>query len=523
MGCESCSSSKDGVPAGCNNNGSCRTGCGNMLDVYDWLSNIYYVDDVVRHPLVEVRFKGTRKGFFRNVNNLVIEIGQKVVVETAMGGHDVGEVSLVGPLIKVQMKKYSIPENSSEIRKVYRVANDHDLDRWREAKAREYVTQMKSREYARQLGLQMKISDVEFQGDNSKATFYYTADGRVDFRELIKIFAKNFRIKVEMRQIGLRQEAGRLGGIGSCGRELCCSTWLTDFNSVPTTAARYQNLFLNPLKLSGQCGRLKCCLNYELDTYMEALEDFPDENVVLNTTNGRARVVKTDILKGIMFFILEEDPTHKFMPIDVQDVKEMIEQQNDGKKVVFEDFEDAVIEEAPVAKEIAISGDIVADDLDRFDKKKKPKNKRRNQNKNKGKRPQAGGNREGEGQKGPENRNNRGGDKNRDNRPRGEKQGNKPRNERKDGKPGAERQQDGKPRAERQQNKPRGERKDRPQGERSPKPRRDKQGEPGNRPQGNRKPNTEGEQKQDRPKNRNNRNRKPKKEGGNSPKEGSNE
>lgn len=536
MGCGSCSSSKDGVPAGCNNNGSCRTGCGNMLDVYDWLSNVYYVDDVVRHPLVEVRFKGTRKGFFRNVNNLVIEIGQKVVVETAMGGHDVGEVSLVGPLIKVQMKKYNIPENSSEIRKVYRVATKNDLDRWREAKAREYVTQMKSREYARQLGLQMKISDVEFQGDNSKATFYYTADGRVDFRELIKIFAKNFRIKVEMRQIGLRQEAGRLGGIGSCGRELCCSTWLTDFNSVPTTAARYQNLFLNPLKLSGQCGRLKCCLNFELDTYMEALEEFPDENVVLYTTSGKARVVKTDILKGVMFFILEEDPTHKFMPIDVQDVKDMMEQQKAGNKVNFEDFEDFVIEEAPVAdKEIAISGDIIADDLDRFDKKKKPKNKRRNQNKNRNKRPQSGGGKEGEKRDGKKDDRNRKSDK----KPRGERQGQDNRNrngEKQDGKPraeqqGAKKQQGNKPRGERS-GKPRGERRDnRPQGERGQKPRGERQNKPkaeqgDKRPQNSRKPGGDGgnEQKQERPKNnRNNRNRKPKKEGGAPPKPSGNE
>lgn len=558
MGCGSCSSSKDGIPAGCNNNGSCATGCGNMLDVYDWLSNVYYVDDVVRHPLIEVRFKGTRKGFFRNVNNLVIEIGQKVVVETAMGGHDVGEVSLVGPLIKVQMKKYNIPENSSEIRKVYRVTTDNDLERWREAKAREYITQMKSREYARQLGLQMKISDVEFQGDNSKATFYYTADGRVDFRELIKIFAKNFRIKVEMRQIGLRQEAGRLGGIGSCGRELCCSTWLTDFNSVPTTAARYQNLFLNPLKLSGQCGRLKCCLNFELDTYMEALEEFPDENVVLHTTNGKARVVKTDILKGIMFFILEEDPTHKFMPVDVQDVKEMIEQQKAGKKVVFEEFEEYVIEEAPVAdKQIAISGDIVADDLDRFDKRNKPKGKRRSPAKGRGKRPQSSNPREGE--KGeardsntadrrpradrPDNRNKgprpeskprseRQGDKPQTDKPRGERPaGGKPRGER-PSKPRGERN-DSRPQGERKERRPQGERKDaRPEGERSQKPRPERQSRPkgekrSGRPQNSGKPEGENkggaEAKPDRSRNRNNRSRKPKNEGGAPPKESGNE
>jgi cell fate regulator YaaT (PSP1 superfamily) len=396
MACGSCSSTKDGIPAGCNNNGSCRTGCGNMLDVYDWLSNVYYVDDVVRHPLIEVRFKGTRKSFYRNTNNLALEIGQKVVVETHMGGHDVGEISLVGPLVKVQMKKYHIKEDSQDLKKVYRVATEKDIEKYREAKGREYVTMMKSREYARQLNLQMKISDVEFQGDNTKATFYYTADGRVDFRELIKVFAKNFKIKVEMRQIGLRQEAGRLGGIGSCGRELCCSTWLTDFNSVPTTAARYQNLFLNPLKLSGQCGRLKCCLNYELDTYLEALEDFPDENVFLNTANGRAKVVKTDILKKVMYFIVEGDPTNKFIPLDVEDVKELVEKQKAGELAVIEDIEEFSLEEEPVVKEVSISGDIMADDLDRFEKKNKPAKKKKKRNPN-----QRNNNRNNQRNKGP--------------------------------------------------------------------------------------------------------------------------
>lgn len=351
-----------------------------MLDVYDWLSNVYYIDDEIRHPLIEVRFKGTRKGFYRNTNNLAIEIGQKIVVEAQMGGHDVGVVSLVGPLVKVQMKKYRIKEDSEDIKKVYRLATENDIEKWQDAKAREYVTMMKSRDYARDLRLQMKISDVEFQGDNTKATFYYTADGRVDFRELIKIFAKNFKIKVEMRQIGLRQEAGRLGGIGSCGRELCCSTWLTDFNTVPTTAARYQNLFLNPLKLSGQCGRLKCCLNYELDTYLEALEDFPDDNVTLKTAKGRARVVKTDILRKVMFFVVDDDPTSRFIPLDVADVKDLVEQQKQGKLAVIEDIEEYSVVEEKVA-EIAISGDIMADDLDRFDRKKTNTKKRRPNNK----------------------------------------------------------------------------------------------------------------------------------------------
>jgi cell fate regulator YaaT (PSP1 superfamily) len=348
-----------------------------MLDVYDWLSNVYYVDDPVRHPFVEVRFKGTRKSFYKNPSNIALEIGQKVVVESAMGGHDVGVVSLVGPLVKLQMKRYGVQENANGIQKIYRVCTQNDLERYREAKAREYVTMMQSRDYARDLRLQMKISDVEFQGDNTKATFYYTAEGRVDFRELIKVFAKNFKIKVEMRQIGLRQEAGRLGGIGSCGRELCCSTWLTEFNNVPTTAARYQNLFLNPLKLSGQCGRLKCCLNYELDTYVEALENFPDDNIKLVTAKGVAKVVKTDVLKGLMYFVVQDDTVGKFIPLHVDDVKDLLERQKSGDLPTIEDIEEYSSEEEPEEKEVSISGDISADALDRFDSKFKKNKKKR--------------------------------------------------------------------------------------------------------------------------------------------------
>ena len=364
-----------------------------MLDVYDWLSNIYFEDDVVRHQIAEVRFKGTRKAFYRNVNNLALEIGQKVVVETTMGGYDVGEISLVGPLVKLQLKKYKVSENSEDIRKIYRVASDMDMDTWREAKGREYVTMMRSREFAIGLNLRMKISDVEYQGDNTKAIFYYTAEGRVDFRELIKVFAKNFKIKVEMRQIGLRQEAGRLGGIGSCGRELCCSTWLTDFHSVSTTAARYQNLFLNPLKLSGQCGRLKCCLNFELDTYLEALEKFPKESTIqLHTAKGLARSVKTDILKGVMFFVLQDDPTNKFIPLDIEDVKDLLAKQKRGEGGKIEDLEEFSVEEEPLEKEVSISGDIMADDLNRFEKKLKTnkRKKRRPNQQGRGQKSQAG-------------------------------------------------------------------------------------------------------------------------------------
>ena len=376
MGCESCASNTNGgAPAGCRSNGACTKGCGNILDVYDWLANVYYVDESVRHQLVEVRFKGTRKGFYRNVHDLPLDMGQAVVVEAAMGGHDVGHVSLIGPLVKVQMKKYGIAEDSEEIRKIYRLTTPKDIEKWEESKSREYTTMMKSRVYARELGLEMKISDVEFQGDNTKATFYYTADGRVDFRELIKVYARNFKIKVEMRQIGLRQEAGRLGGIGSCGRELCCSTWLTDFTSVPTTAARYQNLFLNPLKLSGQCGRLKCCLNYELDTYMEALEDFPDQDIVLKTAKGEARSVKTDILKRVMYFVYSDDPANRFYAMDVKDVKALIEQNKTGD--VIEEIDDYILEDAPKKVDVEFSGNVIEDDLDRFEKKEKKQKRRR--------------------------------------------------------------------------------------------------------------------------------------------------
>lgn len=380
MGCESCSNGSAN-PAGCNNNGWCQNGsCGNILDVYDWLSNVYYIDEVVRHELVEVRFKGTRKAFFRNVHNLQLENGQAVVVESTMGGFDVGHISLVGPLVKVQMKKYNVREDSQDIKKIYRVASQADIEKWEDAKEREYTTMMKARTFAIELGLAMKISDVEYQGDCTKATFYYTADGRVDFRELIKVFARNFKVKVEMRQIGLRQEAGRLGGIGSCGRELCCSTWLTDFNSVPTTAARYQNLFLNPLKLSGQCGRLKCCLNYELDTYLEALEGFPNQDMILKTAKGDARCVKTDILKGVMFFVYREDPTGKFYSLDIEDVKQLEAQMKKGE--IIEEIESFAIEEEKDEKEIEFMDTVGEDDVNRFERQERKKKKKRPNKKN---------------------------------------------------------------------------------------------------------------------------------------------
>ncbi len=400
MGCASCGTNKEGgLPTGCKNNGWCKsgTGCGSILDVHDWLSNVYYIDGVVRHPIVEVKFKGTRKEYFRNAGMFDLEIGDPVVVESSTGGWDMGYVSLTGELVKLQMKKYRIDEDSQQMKKIIRKATESDEKKAIEAKDMEQETMMQARRFAMALGLVMKISDVEYQGDKSKATFFYTAEGRVDFRELIKQYAKEFRIKIEMRQIGLRQEAGRLGGIGSCGRELCCSTWLTDFHSVPTTAARYQNLFLNPLKLSGQCGRLKCCLNYELDTYLEALEEFPDENTVLKTERGLARVEKIDILKRIMWLKYDDKAATKFYPLDIKTVKHVINLNKEGK---FPPDLDEFQASSEMVEETQDFKDVVGEErLDRFDrqkKKKRPNNNRREgnspSNNNRGNNPAQGNN-----------------------------------------------------------------------------------------------------------------------------------
>jgi cell fate regulator YaaT (PSP1 superfamily) len=291
MGC-SCGSTKDGKVSGCNNNGACGTGGCNKMNVFDWLSNMDMpVED--KYDVVEVRFKNGRKEFFRNSDRLILTTGDAVVVEVP-NGHHIGHVSLQGELVRLQLQKKKVADDA-EIKKIYRIAHQKDLEKFEEVKKRELPTLYRTREILRDLKLEMKLSDIEFQADNSKATFFYSADDRVDFRELIKILASEFKIRVEMRQISLRQEAGRLGGIGVCGRELCCSTWLSEFKNVATSAARYQNLSLNPSKLSGQCGRLKCCLNYELETYIEALENIPKIEAPLLTEKGEAILQKTDI------------------------------------------------------------------------------------------------------------------------------------------------------------------------------------------------------------------------------------
>lgn len=379
MGCSSgCGTVKNGVPAGCNNNGSCGTadGC-NKLTVFDWLGNMSLPAGQNPFDIVEVRFKNSRKEFFRNVNNLSLSVGEPIAVE-ATSGHDIGMVSLTGELVKLQLKKKNISFDSDEIRKVYRKAKQADIDKWKEAQSLEVNTMYRARTIALKLGLEMKLSDVEYQGDKSKAIFYYTADARVDFRELIKVLADEFKVRIEMRQIGARQEASRLGGIGSCGRELCCSTWLTDFRTVNTSAARYQQLSLNPLKLAGQCGKLKCCLNYELDSYVDALKEFPDmEGKKLITKKGDAFLQKTDIFKRMMWFSYRGEPG-VFIPMHVATVHSILEANHKGE------IPEALIPSVKAVEKILnvepnFENLVGQDSLTRFDRKGgggKPRNQR---------------------------------------------------------------------------------------------------------------------------------------------------
>ena len=305
MACASCTST-DGTPRGCKSNGTCGTDSCNKLTVFDWLANMQLPGGEQACDLVEIRFKNSRKEYFRNEAKLPLKIGDLVATQ-AQSGHDIGMVTLTGELVRFQLRKKKIKEDSEDILKVYRMATQNDIDKWQTARDREAEVQKRAREMAIFLRLEMKISDVEFQGDGSKATFYYTAENRVDFRQLIKDMAQAFSIRIEMRQIGLRQEASRLGGIGSCGRELCCSTWLTDFRTVSTAAARYQQLSLNPQKLAGQCGKLKCCLNFELDAYRKALKSFPKIDAKLHTEKGIAVCQKIDIFKGHMWYAYKGD------------------------------------------------------------------------------------------------------------------------------------------------------------------------------------------------------------------------
>ncbi|EIJ38408.1 PSP1 domain-containing protein [Galbibacter orientalis] len=385
MGCSSCSTGKDGQPRGCKNNGTCGTDGCNKLTVFDWLSNMSLPNGHEPFDCVEVRFKNSRKEFFRNKENLTLSIGDVVATESSPG-HDVGVVTLVGELVKVQMKKKKVDFKDENLPKIYRKASQKDIDIWQAARDREAAVQKKSRELAISLQLQMKISDVEFQGDGSKATFYYTAEERVDFRQLIKDMARAFSTRIEMRQIGYRQEAARLGGIGSCGRELCCSTWLTDFRSVNTASARYQQLSLNPQKLAGQCGKLKCCLNYELDAYLDALNDFPSQEQRLKTEKGEAVCQKIDIFKQLMWFCYEGQWANWFV-LTTDQVREIISLNK--KKQPVAGLEEYALDLTADTK-TEFENVVGQDSLTRFDKPKaskgRSKNKKRRTNNNRRKR-----------------------------------------------------------------------------------------------------------------------------------------
>ncbi len=329
MGCSGCSTSGSGKVGGCGSSGGCSTGGCNRLNTFDWLTTLD-IDDASTFELAEITFRnGSRKEFFRNQPGTRATSGDYVLVESD-NGYDIGKISLCGELARLQMKKKAI-KSDGVFRNVIRKANERDLEKLKEIRSYEKPTMIQARAISKTLNIDMKVGDVEFQGDGRKATFYYTAEGRIDFRELIRHFAKDFRVKIEMRQIGVRQESAKIGGIGSCGRELCCSTWLTDFKSVSTVAARYQNLAINQSKLSGQCGRLKCCLNYELDTYMEALEQFPQNAERIRTAGGVATLVKTDIFKGLLFYGYDSDKSNKTYALEPAQVRSMQEMLSKGQ------------------------------------------------------------------------------------------------------------------------------------------------------------------------------------------------
>ncbi len=392
MGCANCSSNTaDGLPKGCKNNGSCSNGGCNKLPVFDWLSNMQLPESQRVYDIVEVRFKNGRKSFYRNFHDLTLQPGDVVATEGSPG-HDVGIVTLTGELVKLQVERKNFRVDN-DMRKVLRKASQKDIDTWQIARGQEDQTMLRSREIAITLGLKMKISDVEYQGDRSKATFYYTAEERVDFRELIKKLADEFKIRIEMRQIGARQEAARVGGIGSCGRELCCTTWLHDFRTVSTNAARYQQLSINPQKLAGQCGKLKCCLNYELDSYMEAFKEFPNTELKLRTKAGEAVHFKTDIFKRLMWYVPKTEKGG-FNPIalSLDRVLEIVEMNKRGKEP--EDLKDFAqvfeVEKAPGYDNV-----VGQDSLTRFDRKKGARKSGRGRRKPEGRandnRQQAGG------------------------------------------------------------------------------------------------------------------------------------
>ena len=361
------------VGDGCSR-GLCRRGCGRQdrqLNTYDWLADV--PGNAESTDLVEVQFKNTRKGYYHNVNALDLKKGDVVAVE-ASPGHDIGVVTLTGKLVKLQVKKANL-KSMDDIKRIYRIAKPVDIDKWREAKSREHGTMIQSRQIAKDLNLQMKIGDVEYQGDGNKAIFYYIADERVDFRQLIKVLAETFHVRIEMKQIGARQEAGRIGGTGPCGRELCCATWMKNFVSVSTGAARYQDISLNPQKLAGMCAKLKCCLNYEVDSYIEAGRKLPSREVVLQTIDGDHFLFKTDILAGLVTYSTDKRLAANLVTITAQRALEIVEMNRRGEKPdSLSDSDEPMTENHQV--------DLLAgESLTRFDKAKKKKKQKSRGNK----------------------------------------------------------------------------------------------------------------------------------------------
>ncbi len=415
MACGSCGSGS--TPGGCQSHGSCASGSCNRMNVHDWLANLPFSDPESGCRIVEVSFNnGSRKDYFKNTTNLFFEKGDMIAVE-GVSGFDVGAVNMTGELVRLQLKKNNVREESTDIKKILRIATESDLNKRKETKAREKSVMIRSRAIARQLNLDMKVAEVEIQADGRKATFFYIADDRVDFRELIKIYAGEFKVKVEMKQIGARQEAGKVGGIGSCGRELCCSTWLTDFKSVNTNAARYQNLSINQTKLSGQCGRLKCCLNYELDTYLDALQNFPDDCDMIEVSRSRAFLVKKDIFRNLMWYTMPD--SNKQYPLTIESVQKIKALNRQGIKP--EELETVeVVSKKPVEIEptyVDVVGQISLKSLEKTSRKRRDNERgqqqqpgrqpatRQGQNEQRGER-QPGGNQPNKSQqRQPQNRN----------------------------------------------------------------------------------------------------------------------
>ena len=380
MSCASCANNDNGSPRGCKSNGTCGTDSCNKLTVFDWLGNMEMPSGKSPFSLVEVRFKNSRKGFYNLPEGLAVAVGDPVITEMD-NGYDLGLVTLTGELVRFQMKKKKIAEDSEEISKILRKASQQEIDKWHGLRDKEPQIQKRARELAIGLGLEMKLSDVEFRGDGRKATFYYTADSRVDFRQLIKDMALAFSMRIEMRQIGLREEASRLGGIGSCGRELCCSTWLTDYRSVSTSAARYQQLSLNPLKLAGQCGKLKCCLNYELDAYRSALKTFPKTELKLQTEKGVAVMQKMDIFKEQLWYAYKGEWMN-WHQLSLSSVQEIIDKNKKKENVPsLEEYATEATDSLTEKPDVVFENVVGQDSLNRFDRPKGSKNKKRKKRK----------------------------------------------------------------------------------------------------------------------------------------------